>query len=322
MAMAALVLLGGLFTFVPATVAADQAGDFTYTVGGSPLGANVTGYTGAGGAVIIPATLGGYPVVAIGASAFNGATSITSLSMPDSVTIIQQQAFYLCGSMSSITLSKNLTAIGGWAFDHCSALTSITIPSKVTDMGDYMFQQCLGLTAVNFAGKVAPVNTTDEWFNGPTATRGHAYPDSNFPATGLKFHGLTMGSALATAPNAPGELVIMAGRGQAGLTWIAPSDGGSAIQNYKVYRSSSQTGSYSLLATPTATSYTDTGLGDGQTYWYKVTAVNAIGEGAASATTSVTTLNSDNTMVYLVVIIAIVAIAAVAIVYLMRRRNQ
>jgi hypothetical protein len=67
------------------------------------------------------------------------------------------------------------------------------------------------------------------------------------------------------------------------LTWQAPNDGGSAITGYQVYRRAGA-GSYAALGTLGAgtTSYSDTQLVAGETYTYKVSAVNANGEGAAS----------------------------------------
>jgi ribosomal protein L40E len=64
------------------------------------------------------------------------------------------------------------------------------------------------------------------------------------------------------------------------LTWIAPANiGGSAIINYKLYRSTASGGTYALVASPSGLTYTDTGLINGQTYWYKVSAMNGFGEG-------------------------------------------
>ena len=66
------------------------------------------------------------------------------------------------------------------------------------------------------------------------------------------------------------------------LTWNAVS----GATSYKVYRATSQNGTYSLLGTVTATSYTNTGAKAGTTYWYKVKAVNSAGESAYSNTVS------------------------------------
>ena len=66
--------------------------------------------------------------------------------------------------------------------------------------------------------------------------------------------------------------------GKPQLTWNAVS----GATSYKVYRATSQNGTYSLLGTVTATSYTNTGAKAGTTYWYKVKAVNSAGESAYS----------------------------------------
>src|SRR5437773_7235764 len=95
------------------------------------------------------------------------------------------------------------------------------------------------------------------------------------------------GSATAVAPtNAPGApraLGAVAGDATVALAGSSPSaGGGSAITNYKVYRGTIA-GQLSLLATlPNVLSYTDSAVTDGQTYSYKVTAVNAVGEGPRS----------------------------------------
>jgi hypothetical protein len=84
-----------------------------------------------------------------------------------------------------------------------------------------------------------------------------------------------------TAPGAP-TLSAGAGDGVVHLSWTAPSDGGSAITNYKVHRGTS-TGGESLLTTlGSVTSFNDTAVTNGTTYYYKVSAVNAIGEGPLS----------------------------------------
>ena len=82
-----------------------------------------------------------------------------------------------------------------------------------------------------------------------------------------------------------------ASSGKPMLTWNAVS----GATSYKVYRATSQNGTYSLLGTVTTTSYINTGAKDGVTYYYKVKAVNSAGESAYSNTVSgqamVTVLN-------------------------------
>ena len=95
---------------------------------------------------------------------------------------------------------------------------------------------------------------------------------------------------LPTAPGAPVLNTATGGNGQVALAWSAPvSNGGSAVTGYKVYRGTSP-GGESLLATPagTGTSYTDLAAVNGTTYFYKVSAVNGVGEGALSNERSAT----------------------------------
>src|SRR5437879_5671384 len=90
-------------------------------------------------------------------------------------------------------------------------------------------------------------------------------------------------------PSAPTNLVATAGNAQVGLTWQAPgSNGGSPITNYKLYRGLAP-GSETLLTTVGAvTSYTDTAVTNGVTYYYQVSAVNSVGEGPRSNEASAT----------------------------------
>jgi len=97
----------------------------------------------------------------------------------------------------------------------------------------------------------------------------------------------------ATVPSAPTGLTATGGNGTAKLNWTAPaSNGGSAITGYDIYRGTSPGGE---AATPVAsnvagTSFTDTGLTNGTTYYYKVAAVNAVGISAPSGEASATPL--------------------------------
>src|SRR5262249_5160722 len=91
-----------------------------------------------------------------------------------------------------------------------------------------------------------------------------------------------------TPPDAPTGLTATPGNNKITLTWTAPANnGGVAITSYRVYRSTTS-GTETLLTAGGCASLgavlscTDTGLTNGQAYFYKVSAVNAIGEGPQS----------------------------------------
>src|SRR5205823_6517541 len=78
-----------------------------------------------------------------------------------------------------------------------------------------------------------------------------------------------------TPPSAPTNLVATVGNAQVGLTWQAPaSNGGSPITNYKIYRGTTSGGETLVATIGNQLSYSDGGLTNGVTYYYKVSAVN------------------------------------------------
>ena len=75
----------------------------------------------------------------IGISAFTNCSSLTSITIPSSVTSIGLYAFQDCSSLTSITIPNSVTSIKEAAFYNCSDLTSITIPNSVTSIGGDAF---------------------------------------------------------------------------------------------------------------------------------------------------------------------------------------
>jgi len=86
-----------------------------------------------------------------------------------------------------------------------------------------------------------------------------------------------------TVPGAPTGLVAMPGNEQITLTWSAPSsDGGSVITNYRIYRGTTSSGASYLVTTGNVLTYNDTIVTNDVIYYYKISAVNGIGESLLS----------------------------------------
>ncbi len=135
---------------------ADEAADFEYTIAYGTC--RITKYTGSAAEVVIPETIEGVPVTAIGDSAFKGCGSLTSVRIPDSVTSIGYSAFYECTGLTSINIPDGVTSIESRAFFRCSSLTSVRIPDSVTSIGSQAFYECTGLTSISIPDGITGID--------------------------------------------------------------------------------------------------------------------------------------------------------------------
>ena len=116
----------------------------------------ITGYDIAGGLdVVIPSTIGGIGVAQIGDNAFYD-KDLTSVIIPDSVTVIWAYAFY-GNQLTSVTIPDSIWGIDDYAFAN-NQLTSVTIPDSMTGFGDYAFANNQ-LTSVTIGNSVTGFGT-------------------------------------------------------------------------------------------------------------------------------------------------------------------
>lgn len=110
-------------------------------------------YTGTETDVVVPDTMDeGVPVKRLGTQLLAGSETLTSVVVPDSVTILDVGALSYDNNLSEITLSSNLINIGWNAISSNDALTELTIPASVCIIDSYAVSGCYALKKIVFEG--------------------------------------------------------------------------------------------------------------------------------------------------------------------------
>lgn len=97
---------------------------------------------------------------------------------------------------------------------------------------------------------------------------------------------------LTSTPSAPRALSVVAGpaAGEVSLTWQAPqTDSGHVVTSYRIHRGTSADAQSLVATVGSGASFRDTGLANGATLHYRVTAVNSQGESGKSNNAFATT---------------------------------
>jgi hypothetical protein len=157
-------------------------GQLAYTLNNTSTAYSVSKGTVTSGNVVIPATYNNLPVNYISSNAFSD-TSITGVTIPNSIRQIGNSAFADCTSLTSISITNGVEVIGTSAFSRCTNLVSITIPASVTAFGDGALDNCKKLTSITVDGSNTLLSAEGGILYNKTKSTLLAYPSATGSVT-------------------------------------------------------------------------------------------------------------------------------------------
>jgi hypothetical protein len=191
-------------------------------------------------------------------------------------------AFASAGPVLSITSPASDTSIStgshivtGTASDTGGKIRGVLV---MTTSGQ--FAKATPKSATDWSTWSIPINFTS---TGPNTITARAVDDAgNSAHTSIQV--MVGTTVITTVPSAPQNLQASGSQSQVSLTWqqATLSSGGTPITNYKIYRSLASSSETLYATVGNVLSYNDMAVTNGQTYYYKVSAVNAVGESKQS----------------------------------------
>lgn len=133
----------------------EQLFDFEFILNNTAV--VVISYKGTAADVTIPSRYKGKPVTVIDPVAFYNNSTVTSVTIPDSVTAIPDYAFGFCSQLTNISIPNSVTFIGFSAFNSCTSLKSITLPSSLSTIQSYAFYNCGNLKTIRIPVSVTSI---------------------------------------------------------------------------------------------------------------------------------------------------------------------
>lgn len=199
---------------------AETAGDYLYEPGERD-GCVITGYTGPGGALTLPAELDGLRVRGIADGAFQGCGSITAVDLSACTTEIGERAFADCPALAKVVLSGGTASLAPGAFENCVSLTEIRLPESLFLIEERAFAGCTALEKVDLT-RVAAIG--EAAFQGCAALKDVALGEALMSLGAEQFLGCTS----LRKVEVPAEVVYVGARIFDGCTalekvWMPPA---------------------------------------------------------------------------------------------------
>lgn len=300
------VVNGTIYYYVVSAVNALGEGPNSSEVNATPLPWQTQDVGSVGIAGNVAFTNGIYTVTGSGADIQSTADAFRYLYLPASgdCTVIARVATVQnvnAWSKAGVMIRESLTANAANAFVGVTPSNGVTWQYRTNTAGNTTYNNTTGIHAPFWVKLVRSGNTFTgyrsadgvNWTQQGTGTVTMATNEyvglvvcshDNTALCTATFDNVTMPTPPSTTPPTPTGVTAAPGNMQVSLTWNASS----GATSYNVKRATVSSGPYTTIASPTSPSYVDTGLVNGTTYYYMVSAVNGSGQSADSGVVSAT----------------------------------
>lgn len=195
-------------------------------------------------------------VKSIGEYAFHSLENITSVSLPETLTTIEDSGFGFCKKLTSIQLPASLTSIGAYVFRQCENLESIILPDGITTIGNMTFYDCKKLKSVTLPANLTFISQYA--FANCTALESITLPASVATLEMYAFQNTTSLTTITSLMNTPIDLRddIFTGIDANTRKLIVPTNAVTAYQSAPNWKDFTiQGGGYLVSAVPNNSAY-------------------------------------------------------------------
>lgn len=135
--------------FGPALVEYEPQYEDAYTLQSYPAGRQ--------GAYTIPSKVNGKEIDQIWTSGFEGAASLTDITIPASIGRLGTAAFESTG-LTHVTIPDTVQQVDPAVFQNCTSLVSVKLPNGITEIDQYLFANCISLQHVDMPDTITKIN--------------------------------------------------------------------------------------------------------------------------------------------------------------------
>ena len=119
----------------------------------------IYGYESEITSLVVPDEIENISNIEICEGSFNSCSTLTTVTLSDSVKKIGEEAFKSCQKLTTVTMGNGVTTVGNYVFSNCQMLSDITLSSNLTNISSYMFDTCSQLKEVEIPASVTTIET-------------------------------------------------------------------------------------------------------------------------------------------------------------------